>query len=321
MHQEEHGKLAEHFYRKTLDLARKGLLGRSLKTYVPALREAYIHWVSLLDHRDIAVLIFGEKGTAKRKHVDEYFYLQNLHASLGGEALGKLKVFRGDFVETGFTQLFYNPHTEVADVVYFEHVDRLSSAGQSELLEYLVLRKEMSQRGIPVPRLFFGTEVALSLKVMKGEFSRSLYQQLTSFAIFLPSLRDRSQDIPHLLIELIQELTGSKQLPPVWLVDKLSGMAFYENMDELRMLLKNMLAKNSNVASWKQSEFPLRAVKEARDPNFKIAQPEDATQQIKERHKMQEIMRAYAGSPSEVARLMGVSKSEILRKMMVYGLR
>jgi len=321
MHQEEHGKLAERFYRKAMDMARKGVFGRSLKTYVPALREAYIHWLSLLDHRDIPVLIFGEKGTGKRKHVEEYFYMQNLHTSLAGEPLGKLKVFRGDFVETGFSQLFHSPKTLASDVIYFEHVDRLSEEGQTELFEYLVLRKELSQRGIPVPRLFLGTERALNLNVMKGSFSRPLYQLLTSFAIFLPSLRDRDQDIPHLLIEMIQEITGKKQLPPVWLVDKLSGMAFYENMDELKQSLRNMVAKNSDVSNWKPSEFPQTSIKEARDPNFKIVKPEDATGQVLERKKLQQVLKSYSSDPIEVARSMGVPRSEVLRKMMVYGLR
>jgi DNA-binding NtrC family response regulator len=321
MHQEEQGKLAERFYRKTMDLARKGIFGRSLKTYVPALREAYIHWLSLLEHRDVAVLLYGERGTGKRKHVDEYFYVQNLHASLSGEPLGKLKVFRGDFVDVGFTQLFHAPKTLPQDVIYFEHVDRLSEEGQAELQEYLVLRKEMSQRGIPVPRLFFGTERALSLNVMKGAFSKSLFRQLTSFAIFMPSLRDRSQDLPHLLIELIQEITGKPQLPPVWLVDRLTGMAFYENLDELQQLLRNMLAKKSDVSNWVPADFPLSEPRQARDPSFKLGKPEDATAQLLERKKLQQVLKAYSGNPHEAAKTMGLSKSEMLRKMMVYGLR
>jgi DNA-binding NtrC family response regulator len=321
MQQEEHGQLAERFYRKSMDLARKGIFGRSLKTYVPALREAYIHWLSLLDHKDIPVLLYGEKGTGKRKHVEEYFYLQNLHASLAGEIPGKFKVFCGDFVDVGFTQLFYSPKTQVQDVIYLEHVDRMSVTAQEELLEYLVLRKEMSQRGIPVPRLFVGTERALSLSVMKGSFSKALFQQLTSFAIFMPSLRDRAQDLPHLLIEFIQELSGKKQLPPVWLVDALSGLSLYENMDELKQVLKNMIAKNSDVGSWKKSDFPLSPRMEPRDPSFSATQPEDATRQMQEKRKLSEALKAYRGDPTQVAQSEGLSRAEILRKMMVYGLR
>ena len=224
-------------------------------------------------------------------------------------------------MDAGFTQLFHTPKTHASDVIYFEHVDRLSPEGQEELIEYLALRKEMSQRGIPVPRLFLGTERALSLSVMKGSFSKALFQQLTGFAIFMPSLRDRAQDLPHLLIELIQELSGKQQLPPVWLVDRLSGMAFYENLDELKQWLKNILAKKPDVSKWLLSDCPNLAVHEARDPHFKVTQPEDATTQVLERKKLQQVLKAYSGDPVEAARTMGVSRSEVLRKMMVYGLR
>jgi len=321
MQQEVQAELAEKFYRKAMDLARKGVFGRTLKTYVPALREAYIHWLSLLDHKDIPVLLYGEKGTGKRKHVEEYFYLQNLHASLRGDATGKLKVFRGDFVETGFTQLLHAPKTSTSDVVYIEEVDRLSPELQSELLEYLVLRKEFVQRGIPVPRLFFGTERALSLNVMKGDFSKPLFQQLTSFAVFMPSLKDRAQDMPHLIIEMLQELSGRKQLPPVWLVDALTGTALFENLDELRVLLKNMLARKSDVSMWTRDDFPGTQVQAARDPSFKIEKPADATMQIQEKKKLQAVLGAYAGDSAHAAQTLGLTKSEMLRKMMVYGLR
>jgi DNA-binding NtrC family response regulator len=321
MQQEVQAELADKFYRKAMELARKGVFGRTLKTYVPALREAYIHWLSLLDHKDIPVLLYGEKGTGKRKHVEEYFYLQNLHASLRGEATGKLKVFRGDFVETGFTQLLHTPKTSTADVIYFELVDKLSADLQQELLEYLTLRKEFTSRGIPVPRLFFGTERALSLNVMKGEFSKALFQQLTSFAVFMPSLRDRAQDIPHLVIEMIQELSGQKQLPPVWFVDALSGVSLYENLDEMRTLLKNLLARKPDVTTWTRDDFPGAQVQTARDPSFKIEKPADATESVKERKKLEAVLGAYRGDSIQAAHSLGLSKSEMLRKMMVYGLR
>ncbi|MEO5668300.1 MAG: hypothetical protein ABIR96_09595 [Bdellovibrionota bacterium] len=321
MQQEAQAQLAERFYRKAMDLAGKGVFGRTLKTYVPALREAYIHWLSLLDHKEIPVLLYGEKGTGKRKHVEEYFYLQNLHTSLSGEAPGKLKVFRGDFVDTGFTQQLHAPKTSSADVVYFEHVDKLSKELQEEMLEYLVLRKEFGSRGIPVPRLFFGTERALSLSVVKGEFSKPLFQQLTSFAIFMPSLRDRAQDMPHLLIEMIQEISGRKQLPPVWFVDALTGTSLYENLDELKQLVKNMLARKSDVTTWTRDDFPGTQVRAARDPSFKVESPEDATAQVGERKKLQAVLGAYRGDAIQAASSLGMTKSDMLRKMMVYGLR
>jgi DNA-binding NtrC family response regulator len=327
MHREEQNRtrietanLAEKFRRKSLEEARRGRLGRSLKTFVPALREAYIHWMSLLDHREIPVLLYGEKGTGKRTHVDEYYYLQNLHAGFSGESPGRLRVFRGDFLEKGFSQLLYAPKTRHEDVIYIEHIDLLNSDCQEEMLEYLKVRKEMGQRGCPVPRLFMGTEKALSLNVMRGSFSKELFQVLTGFAIFLPSIKDRAQDIPHLLIEMIEDLSGKKQLPPVWLVDVLSGQALYENMTELKLILKNLLARKPEVSTWERGDL---------DPDsggiathhFERLKPQNVNQQIKDRNRLESVLSAYKGDSFKAAHALGMSKTEVLKKMMVYGIR
>ena len=313
-------KLAERFHRKSLELARKGLLGRSLKTFVPALREAYIHWVSMLEHKDIPVLLYGERGTGKRKHVDEYYYIQNLHQSLQGEVPGRLKVFSGDFLEPGFARLFYGPKTSHEDVIYLEHVDRLNAEAQEELKEYLKLRKEMSQRGCPVPRFFMGTERALSLAVMKGTFDKELFQILTGFAIFLPSLKDRQEDIPHLLVELLQELSGKKQLPPVWLVDVLSGQPFYENLDELKKVLKNLLAKKPDVGQWEKVDL-LPESNKMSAYHFEKLKPRKVNSQMKEKNRLEAVLSAYKGDSYKAAQALGLSKVEILKRMMVHGIR
>lgn len=327
MHREERGnsqgetsKLAEKFYRKSMEDARRGRLGRNLKTFVPALREAYIHWVSLMEHKEIPVLLYGEKGTGKRTHVNEYYYLQNLHAGFSGDTPGRLRVFRGDFLEKGFSRLLYAPKTSHEDVIYLEHVDLLSQECQEEMLEYLKVRKEMSQRGCPVPRLFMGTEKALSLNVMRGTFSKELFKVLTGFAIFLPSIKDRSQDIPHLVIELIEELSGKKQLPPVWLVDVLSGQALYENISELKLLLKNLLARKPEVSSWGREDL-IANEGGMTTHHFEKLKPENVSQQIKDRNRLESVLAAYKGDSYKAAKALGVSKTEILKKMMVYGVR
>ncbi len=311
--------LAQRFHRRTMDLARKGIFGRSLKTYVPALREAYIHWLSLLEHRDIPVLLYGERGTGKRKHIEEYYYLQNLHAGLMGEEPGKFKIFRGDFLEVGFSALLYAPKTLHTDVVYVEHVDRMSPEVQEEFLEYLKLRKEMCQRTCPVARLFIGTERALSLSVMKGQFNKELFQLLTGFAIFMPSLKDRPQDMPHLLVELLHEISGKKQLPPVWLVDVMTGQAFFENLDELKKILRNILAKKPDVSTWKKSDvLPSEGITAF---GFEALKPADVTAQVREKQKLKAVLGAYNGDMGQAAQTLGISRTEILKKMMVYGIR
>ncbi len=104
-------------------------------------------------------------------------------------------------------------------------------------------------------------------------------------------------------------------------MDALSGTALYENLDELRKVMSNILAKKPELSSWTRDDSPGTAPRTPRDPNFKIEKPLDATSQVKERKKLQEVLKAYGGDAHQAAMTLGLPRSEILRKMMVYGLR
>jgi len=330
MERQEEARLTEQFLKKVIDLAREGNLGKSLRTRASELREAYTHWVSLLDRPEVPVLLYGERGSGKRRHVEEYTYLHHLHLSLSTGKSGKLRVFRADFVKPGFTQLLLAPNSRREDLLYFECVDQLDKDGQAELLEFLLRRKDWVGKGIAQPRLIFGTERALSILVLKKEFDQKLFKELTAFAVFLPHLKEREADMPHLIVSIMQELTGVVQTPPVWFVDYAMENDWHDNLDGLRRVLASQVARTPRMSEWKREQLmtgsaALKKSLEKRyvnsDPFFSRAMPSDATQAHVEKRKIRYALDRYSGNVVEVASELGLQRAELLRKMLRYGVR
>jgi len=60
-------------------------------------------------------------------------------------------------------------------------------------------------------RIFAATHKNLENMIEAGTFRQDLYYRVNVFPIEMPSLRERAQDIPHLLTELISRLEGEKR--------------------------------------------------------------------------------------------------------------
>jgi len=312
--------VAQHFQRKLIERARnEGRFGFGrLRTLKSSLRAAYANWMSLLDHVAVPVLIYGEPGSGKRAHVDEFLSIQNFHRRLEELPEGQLRVFKSSFLSPGFTKLLQAPRVGSGDVIYLENIEDLSLESQRELLEHLKQRREFCDRGgglksgLGAPRLILGTEKALSLLVYRSEFLRELFQAITGFAVFLPSLQERSEDMPHIVRAVAEEVSGLTQSPSPWLVDTLARQEFAANLDDLKKLFKSGLQRNPDLRRWSEADLPL----EWRRPRggFELFTSNEGT-------RIRQALLQSGGSRDQAAHLLGVSRSDLLKKMMALGLR
>ena len=315
--------LARRFQMRVIELAKEGTLG-TIKTRNSALRSSYVHLLSLVDHAEIPILFYGEKGSGKRRHIEEFFTIQSVFRRLMSLPQGRLRVFRSDFLSPGFATQFLVPHSSAGDLIYIDGIERLSLAMQDELLQHLKLRKQLGDQGVELPRLILGTERALSILVLKSEFRRELFQAITGFAVFLPSLNERSEDYPHLLQAFSQEYTGKAQTPPTWLVDLLGHHTWCENIDELKTMLKNGFARTKNFSEWTEADLPaeLRPLApQSSTSSFRVFDAEEARRLADERTKLKKALVANGGHHEPAARAMGVSKSAFLSLLLRHGLR
>lgn len=314
---DQNQSLAERFKSKANELAREGFFG-SLKTRKQQLQNCYSNLINMLDQPQIPILIYGETGSGKRRLIEEYLIIHNFYRRLEGLSKSSLRVLNAKFLNNGWTELLTLQNNKSGDFIYLENVDELSLDQQNELSKFLTGSQSISELGCP--RLFFGTEQALSMMIIQQKFSRTLFKQLTQFAIFLPNLQERIEDMPHLIQTLAHELSGVKQNPPVWFVNFASAQLWGRNIDELKLLLKNMLLKQKNMKYWKRSDIP-RLYSHKGPSSFESVKPMDITKIQQNRVDLKKALVISNGDKNKAAQSLGMSKAEMLRKMLAYKVR
>lgn len=304
---------ARRFQMRLIELAREGTFGK-LKTRHEGLRKGLTHLLTLLDNPEVPVLVYGERGSGKRALVNELHSMHKLYRRLEGRAEGAIKVFRGDFVTPGFTQLLTAPRAAESDVLYVENIHQMSLECQTEFLDYLKRRKHFSDKGLPQPRLVVGTEQALSVMIICGEFNRDLFKALSGFAVFIPTLKERPEDLPGVIQAFAQEATGRTQTPPSWFVDFVARREWESNFDELQQLLRQGLAKNADLSTWTERDLP---------PAYQSRYPEQRFEKLADdrRTRYLSALASSAGDKRRAASMLGVNYSEFLQELMVQGVR
>ena len=305
--------LVERFQKRMVDLAKEGVFG-GLRTRHRSLQTSYAHLLSLLDSPEVPITIYGEKGSGKRRHVDELLQLHNFCRKLQNIPAGALKVFRGDFVSEGFTQLLQAPTASEADILYLEGIDLMNLKCQQEFLDFLKRRRHFAEKGLPLPRLVIGTERALSILVLREEFNKELFQAITGFAVFLPTLKERAEDLPHLVQVFAEEISGKRQSPAGWFVDFVSRWDWDSNLDELKNVIKAMLARKADMALWNTLDLP-PAYQPRKQTTFTVGVTAGDAQRFRS------ILNRFNGDRKASARELGLPYADFLQQMVVLGIR
>ena len=167
-------------------------------------------------------------------------------------------------------------------------------------------------------------------EVDKGNFREDLYHRLNVVPIFLPPLKDRTEDIPHLLnyfSKKIADLNGISETKLdtdfdlfykyEWpgnvrelrnLVERISILSVNENSDNINQLVQDALMhKNTskNIDSYENVlSYPLKEAREKFEKNY-------LTSQLK-KHK---------GNISKTAEFIGMERSALHRKLKTLGIK
>ena len=167
-------------------------------------------------------------------------------------------------------------------------------------------------------------------EVDKGNFREDLYHRLNVVPIFLPALKDRTEDIPPLLnyfAKKIAELNGISEIKLdtefdlyykyAWpgnvrelrnLVERISILSLNENKNNINQLVLDALSPKNITKSSDYYEnvlsFPLKEAREKFEKNY-------LTSQLK-KHK---------GNISKTAEFIGMERSALHRKLKTLGIK
>jgi DNA-binding NtrC family response regulator len=190
-------------------------------------------------------------------------------------------------------------------------------------------------------RIIAATHRDLRTEVAAARFRQDLYFRLNVFAIRMPPLRDRKEDVP-LLVEHFLELARAAGLPEFLpspeIFETLMAYDWPGNVRELKHCVDRLSALNSEGAM-QLADLPTplqyhyasqglgqlaRAVDSAADvqlPEIRLAKKSPVISLPEsERHTIEKALAATAGERGKAARLLGIGRTTLYRKMKQYGI-
>jgi Nif-specific regulatory protein len=284
---------------------------------------------------EVTVLIQGESGTGKelvaralhfngpRKEMP--FLSENCAALpetlLESELFGHVKgAFTG--ADRDRAGLFEQAHK---GTLFLDEIGDTSPGMQARLLRVLQegeLRRVGGEHPVKVDvRVIAATNKDLAAEIALGRFREDLYYRWAVIPVTLPPLRDRIGDVSFLVGRILERIAASRGRPaPRIDADVLDAFERYPwpgNVRQLENLLRRvvLLAGDATISrSVLESDLELSRLFLGKQANFvpvmSIARGEE--------EQIRRALEASAGHRDRAARLLGISRATIYRKMREY---
>jgi two-component system, NtrC family, response regulator GlrR len=210
--------------------------------------------------------------------------------------------------------------------LFLDEIGELPSDLQPKLLRALEnreLRRIGSNKFIAIDlRVIAATNRDLRAEVNAGRFRSDLYFRLAVVKIPLPSIRQRPDDIPVIVEELLRQLdvpekTGQRLLTPSFLAE-LQRMSWPGNVREFRNHLERVLVFADDVSLPRPIDGPGGGPSA---PIVPFAEARKRAQDSWERQYLEGLMRQFPGKVAEAAKAAGVDRVYLYRLLRRQGMK
>lgn len=294
--------------------------------------------VRRLASTDLPVLILGESGTGKEvvaqalhyqgPRADRPFIAVNCAALT--ETLLESELFgheKGAFTDAHELR---RGKFELAEggTIFLDEIGDMSLGGQAKLLRVLeqkVITRVGGSQPIPINvRVAAATNARLADAVRAKKFREDLYFRLNVVTLELPPLRDRPEDVLPLAQHFLRQFALAARRPRLHLSKeaerRLLAHHWPGNVRELRNLMERVafLAPGDKIEP-DDLAFILSPVKTGyQEPSENMGLSE-ATNLFQQEH-IRRAIRRVRGNMSEAAKLLGLHRSNLYRKMRQLGM-
>ena len=179
-------------------------------------------------------------------------------------------------------------------------------------------------------RIIAATNADLEAKLTRGEFRADLYHRLAVFRVNTPPLRERREDIPLLTVHFMKELTHEMGIPEQTLskevLDLLTQPDYPGNARELRNMIERALIVSGGKPLEPAHITPVMQQTKAVAPSGPAtrgpAPPPmtgNLTESLREMEStaIRQALEKTGGNIAKAARMLGISRAKLYRKMAV----
>jgi DNA-binding NtrC family response regulator len=286
--------------------------------------------VEMVAATDTTVLIFGESGTGKE------LVARAIHAASPRRNMPMVVIHCGALTETlleselfghergAFTGAQYRKKGkfEVADggSVFLDEISDISLKTQTDLLRVLQEKEIQRVGGSQTVKVDFrciaATNKNLEDLVKAGTFRPDLYYRLKVFAIDVPPLRERREDIPLLADHFLKKFATAMNKPLPTLapqaVDLLLAHDWPGNVRELENAVERAMVIGRGPEI-QPADFPFQL-----QPTQPVA---GRTLDEIERGHIERVLQETAGNLSRAARILDIDRTTLYNKLRRYGLK
>jgi DNA-binding NtrC family response regulator len=276
-----------------------------------------------------SVVITGESGTGKElvaraihsNSPRRYFPLVSVHCGALTESLLESELFGHE--KGAFTGAMFNRkgRFEMADngTIFLDEIATISTKMQIDLLRVLETKKFVRVGGNKEIssdfRVICATNRDLKSMVENGSFREDLYYRLNVVNIYVPPLRERTEDIPLLVDYFIKKYCTTMNRQPVSIepaaLRKLEEFSFPGNVRELENMIERAIVVG-NGRKITLRDLPI-------EKSLVISSVESLDEL--EHFHIQQILNKYNWNISRAAKALKVDRVTLYNKISKYGLK
>ncbi len=299
--------------------------GRRIVAHAPPMRRV-LDVVERVAPRGVNVLVRGESGTGKELVAKLLHHLSGREGALIAvncaalpESLLESELFGIEGgVATGVQARPGKFELANGGTLFLDEIGDMQTSLQVRLLRALQEREVTrvgGRRPIPVDvRLVAATHQDLETLVSESRFREDLYYRLKGVEIELPPLRERKQDIPHLVRAFLEEFCKREGIPiPALRSEALALLLAYDFPGNVREL-QNLIEGAVSLADKDIDVDLVRSLLGTTHSQQPQTAPEPLDLATLEKRHIARILKLTAGNKSEAAKILGLDRKTLQRK-------
>lgn len=289
---------------------------------------------------DASVLIIGESGSGKEMLARSIHEGSNrrkepfvpVNSAAITKELADSLLFghkKGSFTGANEDRSGYFEQAD-GGTIFLDEIGDMDLDIQAKVLRVLEEKKvrrvgEKTERNVDF-RVVSATNQDLSEFIQEGKFRKDLYYRLEEYPIYLPPLRERQNDVIILAKHFLNDYCNSNSLPPLRfsesVINKLKSHSWPGNIRELKNVVRRAAILETSDTISQITFSNIETAHKPTTPVFSVQSDSDNVIPFEdvERQAIENAFISADRNAVKAAKLLGISRATIYRRLKQYGI-